>query len=265
MVAAKDQLMSSPPDPSQATKHGCIEAAAPARVRVMTWNIHGGVGPDRSHDLDRIIELIAFHKPDIIALQEIDSRGIRGAKGPPLAYVANACGAYTAEAQTIVAPDGNYGHALISRWPLADIVLHDISVGRWERRFAIEANVETPHGAVHVSAAHLGLWFTERRRQAAKLASLAVSDKPVFILLGDFNDWRHRGPVNRTLANVLPGCAFHRTFPARWPMFFLDRIYCRPAAALITSWVDAKGRFSSDHLPVFADIAIPAPGASQDG
>ena len=64
----------------------------PVKLRAMTWNIHGGVGPDHSHDLDRIIRLIEVHKPDIVALQEIDSRGKRGAKGPPLAYIAAAIG-----------------------------------------------------------------------------------------------------------------------------------------------------------------------------
>jgi endonuclease/exonuclease/phosphatase family metal-dependent hydrolase len=222
----------------------------------MTWNIHGGIGPDRTHDLDRIIKLITSHKPDIVALQELDSRGGRGANGLPLAYIADAVGAHVAEARTIVAPDGHYGHALISRWPMTSVVLHDISVGKWERRYAIEANVETPHGPVHVSAAHLGLWFTERRHQAAKLARIANSTKPLSIMLGDFNDWRRRGPVERALAGVLPARTVHRTFPARWPLFVLDRIYCRPGAALLSSWVDTEGRRASDHLPVFADIAL---------
>ena len=183
----------------------------------MTWNIHGGVGPDHSHDLDRIIRLIEVHKPDIVALQEIDSRGKRGAKGPPLAYIAAAIGGHVAEAQTIVAPDGHYGHALISRWPLDGIVLHDISVGRREARYAIEATVKSPYGPVHVCAVHLGLWSYERRDQVAKLVRIAACDAPVSLMMGDFNDWRLNGPVARTLSAMLPTCTVHRTFPARLP------------------------------------------------
>jgi endonuclease/exonuclease/phosphatase family metal-dependent hydrolase len=37
-------------------------------IRLMTWNIHGGVGPDRRFDLDRIAAVIRRHAPDILAL-----------------------------------------------------------------------------------------------------------------------------------------------------------------------------------------------------
>ena len=54
----------------------------------------------------------------------------------------------------------------------------------------------------------------------------------------------------------------HRTFPARWPLLRLDRIYCRPAQALIRSWIDPAACDASDHLPVIADIRLPTPAAS---
>lgn len=227
----------------------------------MTWNIHGGVGPDRKHDLARIIALIESHSPDVIALQEIDSRRGRGKPVLPLDYLAEALGAHTAECRTIVSHDGHYGHAIISRWPLKNIVVHDISFGRWERRNVIEADVATPFGQVNVSAVHLGLWFAERRHQAAKLAQIAASQHPVSIMMGDFNDWMWGGPVRRALADVLPGITEHRTFPSRWPLLLLDRIYCRPRAALLSSWTDPDGRRASDHLPVIADIALPKAGS----
>jgi endonuclease/exonuclease/phosphatase family metal-dependent hydrolase len=39
-------------------------------------------------------------------------------------------------------------------------------------------------------------------------------------------------------------------------MLLLDRIYSRPERAMVSSWVDPAGRAASDHLPVFADIAV---------
>ena len=88
-------------------------------VRVLTWNLHAGIGPDGRYDLGRIVGLVQKHDPDIVALQEIDSRG-RGEQSP-FAFLAQALGSHAAEAKTIVAPDGYYGHALISRWPLGAI------------------------------------------------------------------------------------------------------------------------------------------------
>jgi len=56
------------------------------------------------------------------------------------------------------------------------------------------------------------------------------------------------------LARKLPGRTRHRTFPARFPLFKLDRIYCRPASALLSSRVDPAARSISDHLPIIAEI-----------
>ena len=46
----------------------------PSTVRVMTWNIHGGIGVDGELALERIIEVIKRNEPDVVALQEVDSR-----------------------------------------------------------------------------------------------------------------------------------------------------------------------------------------------
>jgi endonuclease/exonuclease/phosphatase family metal-dependent hydrolase len=40
----------------------------------MTWNIHGGIGPDELHDLERMLAVVHRADPDILALQEVDSR-----------------------------------------------------------------------------------------------------------------------------------------------------------------------------------------------
>jgi len=230
--------------------------SAARTIRVMTWNIHGGRGPDGRRDLARVVGVIEAHKPDILALQEIDSRGRPKDAPPPLAYLTDALGVHQAEARTIIAEDGHYGHAVISRWPMTDVKLHDLSYWRFEKRYAIECDIETPFGPVNLSAVHLGLWFSERRRQARQLAKIAESSHRVSIMLGDFNDWPWRGPVGRLLERTLPARTYHRTWPSFCPMLLLDRIYSRPDGAISSSWTDPAGRFASDHLPVFADIDI---------
>jgi endonuclease/exonuclease/phosphatase family metal-dependent hydrolase len=228
------------------------------RIRLLTWNIHAGMGADRRYDLDRIVALLRRHDPDIMALQEIDSRG-RGNQ-PPMAVLAEAFGGHAAEARTITAPDGHYGHALISRWPFTSVALHDLSMRRREPRTAIEADIATPAGPLHLAAVHLGLWPGERRVQGAKLARMARSGAGPMVMLGDFNEWSPKGPVRRMLASLLPGRTRIRSFPARYPLLVLDRIYCRPVDALTESWTDTTARAASDHLPIIADIRL-APAA----
>lgn len=232
--------------------------AAPARpgrsIRVLTWNVHAGIGPDGRYDLPRIVALVRRHQPDIIALQELDSRG-RGITSP-FDYLSVALGTHAAEAKTISAPDGDYGHVLISRWPLTDIAIHDLSISRREPRRAIEATVRTPDGPLHLASVHLGLSFRERREQAAMLAAIAGTARHTTVMLGDFNDWFIYGAVRRSLATLLPGRTRLRSFPARWPLLMLDRIYCRPCTALLSAWTDPLACRVSDHLPVIADIRL---------
>ena len=233
-------------------------------VRVLTWNIHRGVDRRGRYDLLPIVQLVRRHDPDIVALQEIDSRGGRDLQIEPLSFLTQALGSHVAEARTLTAPDGHYGHALISRWPLGPPVLHDISVRRREPRYAIETTAATAAGPIHIAAVHLGLRIGERRRQAAKLAEIAAGAGETSVMLGDFNDWPWFWPwrdmVRRALAAALPGRTFHRTYPARCPLLMLDRIYCRPPGALMRSWTDPAARRLSDHLPVVAEIRVaPAP------
>ena len=225
-------------------------------VRIMTWNIHGGVGPDGRRDLERITELIKGHDPDIIALQEVDSRPRRHKPQPVFEAFAAALGSHCAEARLITAPDGDYGHVVISRWPFRQTARHDLSVKGREPRAAIEVTIETPSGRLHLVAAHLGLSLHERRYQTELLVSLARTGSDPSVLLGDFNDWVWRGSVRHALAACLPAWTQCRTFPAWLPVLALDRIYFRPSTLLVRSWTDKAARKASDHLPVIADIDL---------
>lgn len=233
-----------------------VPPAANGTIRLMTWNIHRGIGPDRRFDLDRIAAVIRRHAPDILALQELDTRGRDPMCLAPLRILAAPEGHF-AEARTIVASDGHYGHALFSRVPMGDIFVHDLSVRRREPRSAIEATLVTGGGPLHVVAVHLGLDIAERNRQARVLARLALEPKGIgTIMLGDFNDWFSFGQVRRTLAAVLPARTSIATFPARRPILKLDRIYSNVPGSVVNAWIDPEGRDCSDHLPLIADLKL---------
>jgi len=221
-------------------------------IRLATWNIHAGIGADRRYNLTRIIDLLRSHAPDIIALQEVDSRGRM--EDLPLDALTRALGEYSAEARTIVAPDGHYGHILLSHWPMHDVRLHDLSVPYREARFAIEAALDTPRGRLTVIAAHLGLRAGEGRQQIERLSKIIGTVSGPLVVVGDFNDWH--GHVRRTLLPLLPDRSRHKTFPARYPLLDIDGIYCRPAGLLSDSWIDLGGRRASDHLPVMANLSL---------
>ncbi|MEJ2374429.1 MAG: endonuclease/exonuclease/phosphatase family protein [Pseudolabrys sp.] len=224
-------------------------------LRVMTWNIHGALGRNPRFDLGRVVELVRNWDPDIVALQEVDSRRALAGGANPFEFLPGAVGLYGIGAKSVTTKDGDYGQILISRWPLRTQEVRDISYQEREPRRAIRADVETPAGPLRVVATHLGLSVRERRAQARALINLAAGEGPA-VVIGDFNDWFWPGSVRAVLSRILRGRTRYRTFPAPFPLLRLDRIYCRPGSAMVASFVDRAARSLSDHLPVVADLTM---------
>jgi endonuclease/exonuclease/phosphatase family metal-dependent hydrolase len=227
-------------------------------MRVMTWNIHGAVGRNPRFDLAAVLALIQRWSPDIIALQEVDSRRRLPDNGNPFTLLQDTLGKHGIGAKSITTADGDYGQMLISCCPILDSSVHDISWPEREPRRAIVAEVALPDGRARLVATHLGLAIHERRNQARTLLDIAGSAAIPTIVLGDFNDWFWPGSVRGVLSREFPGRSRHRTFPSLCPLLRLDRIYCRPREALLRSFVDPAARHISDHLPVIGDIALDA-------
>jgi endonuclease/exonuclease/phosphatase family metal-dependent hydrolase len=221
----------------------------------MTWNIHGGVGIDGRFDLGRIVDVIARHDPDVVALQEVDSRRSPSSERSPFDLIRDAVG-HGIAAKSLVTADGEYGQMIVSRWPLGEAEIHDITHRDREPRRAIETHVSTSVGSLRVVATHFGLSLSERRVQARRLVAIARRHETATVMLGDFNEWFWPASMRGALGRELPARTRHATFPSWYPIFRLDRIFCWPTKILRASYVDRSARRISDHLPVVADLDI---------
>jgi endonuclease/exonuclease/phosphatase family metal-dependent hydrolase len=228
-------------------------------VRVLTWNIHGAFGRNPRFDLTRVVELIDRWEPHIVALQEVDSRRDKHAGINPFEFLQRTLGEHGIGAKSITTADGDYGQMLISRWPMSETIIHDLSHPEREPRRAIASMIATPRGTLRLVATHLGLSVHERRGQTRKLLEIAGQAHPLTIVAGDFNDWLWPGSVRGALSRELPGRTRFRTYPSAWPLLRLDGIYCRPHSALVRSFTDREARHISDHLPVIADVRVVPP------
>lgn len=224
-------------------------------MRIMTWNIHGTVGTDGRRAPDRIADAIGAVQPDILALQEVDIRGDSLDPQTFFQLIEAHAGAHRHEVWTISHPQRRYGIALVSRWPIEAATAVDLAYRRREPRGAIDARIATPEGSVRVIATHLGLSRAERIEQLARLDGLLGEVRGPTIALGDFNDWRDPGHVGRVLRPQLPHCFTSRTFPSRFPVFPLDRIFLSQHFEAIRTSV-ALHPSSSDHLPIMVDAAL---------
>lgn len=114
-------------------------------------------------------------------------------------------------------------------------------------------------------ATHLGLGGAERaaqiRRIAERVDQSLTEETPAgpLILLGDLNEWHPLHPRFAPLRARFDAAPARRTWPARWPLLALDRIWYRGGLRLETLEVvhTPPARCASDHLPLRAALSLP--------
>lgn len=229
------------------------------RLRIASYNVHGCVGTDGAHDEARVARAIGALAADAVGLQEVPfQRTAEGAFGP-LALLDGLPG-YRAICAPIERRDGVWhGNALLTRAPVARAQSICLSVKRCEPRTALEVELSLEGTRCRVITTHLGLRPVERRHQVrALLRHLACDRELITVLLGDFNEWFLRGRPLRWLERYFGRGRALATYPSRWPLFALDRVWVHPGAKLLGYRVarEPPFRVASDHLPIVAEIAV---------
>lgn len=240
-------------------------ASEPSRIIVASYNVHRCVGRDGRADCDRVAAVLRELAPDVVALQEIESPRRHHGGLDQLEHLACATGLHAIAGPTLLRYTGDYGNALLTRWPPRAVRRIDLKVPGREPRGALDSELLTPDGPMRIIATHLGLRAGERRAQiGALLRALGQHDTPLTILLGDFNHWLPAFRSLRELDRLLGRAAVLRTFPAWRPLLALDRVWVRPASALLEVHVHATplARAASDHLPVHATVTFGAAAAA---
>lgn len=222
-------------------------------LRLATWNVHGFVGTDGRRDVDRVARVLAAVDADVVGLQEVTRNG----EVDPLERLARATGHRSVYGATRPWRDGLFGNALLSRLPVEAVVRHDVSVPGREARGLLEVRLRRGASKLRVLVTHFGLRFGERARQVAVVLDLLrdATDDAV-VLMGDFNEWRPRAFALAELHAWFGYAPPARSFPSRFPLLALDRIWARPREALdeVRAVREGEARVASDHLPVVARL-----------
>jgi endonuclease/exonuclease/phosphatase family metal-dependent hydrolase len=232
-------------------------------VRVVTYNIHTCVGVDRRYDPGRIAAVLREIDADIACLQEVDARRGNGRYADQWAYLGEATGCRVIAGTSTRDQTGRFGNAILTRLPVLTARSIDLTVGGYERRGAIDADLLFGDRVLRVIATHFGLHAGERRLQANRLMAALGGNLPphrreaeAVLLMGDLNEWRGRSGAIRALDRELGPSAAERTFPSWMPVLALDRIYADGPAVLreVGVYRSPIARLASDHLPLVGNL-----------
>jgi endonuclease/exonuclease/phosphatase family metal-dependent hydrolase len=225
-------------------------------LRLASYNVHRAIGRDRRTMPRRILEVLREIDADVIALQEVEASetGV-----DMLAWLAAETGFHAVAGTTLIRHDGHFGNGLLSRCPIRNTQLCDLSWRGREPRGAIAADIVCNGSGLRVVATHLGLRPAERRAQVYQLLQL-FSWKPEdrAVLLGDLNEWFLWGRPLRRLHRYFKRTAAPPTFPATFPVHALDRVWAHPRSMLRRVHVHKSrcARIASDHLPIVATLEL---------
>lgn len=212
-------------------------------VRVLTINTHKGFSwLNRRFILPELREAVRTLSSDIVFLQEVLGTHHRHGErydnwpdAPHYEFLADTMWPDFAYGRNAVYPDGHHGNALLSKFPILHHENLDVSITGTEERGLLYTILDVPGQLdLHAICVHLGLREGHRREQLRLLCRLLdqlPADEPV-IVAGDFNDWRQRADTQLARCELKEAFveaygAPARSFPARFPLLRLDRIYIR--------------------------------------
>ncbi|MBP1804444.1 endonuclease/exonuclease/phosphatase family protein [Rubellimicrobium aerolatum] len=230
------------------------------RLRLASYNIRKAVGLDWKRRPERILSVLDEIDADVVVLQEADKRLGQRPAAIPLGLLA-AHGRFVHLDPGPGPSLGWHGNAILLRRGLGCEVAQLVELPGLEPRGAIVARIrpEIGRGEFTLVAAHLGLQRGSRHRQMAALLEATRDARMPVVIAGDLNErapGRLLAPFPRDLRLVSPGPSFH----ASRPFVALDHMILGGAVRAVRSEVHASplSHVASDHLPIWADLAVGA-------
>lgn len=221
-------------------------------MRIVSWNVHAFRDTAFRWVGDEFVAALERCEADVLALQEIDALTRPGAERLPLDALRDRY-PHQQVTYTIENRLRRYGHALLSRLPLARCEVHDVTGRGLEVRRVLDATLASGRGPLRLLSAHLDLAPWARRTQLRALAALARARDEPTLLVGDLNVLR-AGAVQRGVGDALRLVTSPATFPASRPRFALDRVLCRPHDLVHRVRIAALPARLSDHLALEIEV-----------
>lgn len=250
--------------------------------RMMSFNIHNGIGTDGVYDLQRIADVIADVDPDVVALQEVHDQNRADWEGEsPTNWDAQhellakwlGMDFITFGAQRDWSIEDGYrrraGNAILSKRPILESTVYpyEAQESAITERNTVETRLSVAGTDIWVYNTHLNQNQGEyTMAQAEQLLDIAATHNGPKILAGDFNMFDGReiyDTVAAEFTDVLkevgedgPTAPAHSDPP--WGPYRLDYIFASDSSIIRGGErIMYETEYSpSDHRPVVADLMV---------
>ena len=248
----------------------------PAELRVLVYNIHAGKDAAGVDNLDRVAALVRETRADVVLLQEVDRLTTRSGKVDQLGELERRTGFHGAFGKTLDYQGGDYGIALLSRWPIRGDSLVRLPVdppqaragGSYEPRGALVARIAMPGRELRVINTHLDASREDSyRRQEVRTvlgeASVREGGESAAITLvgGDFNaepgTATHRAMTDGGFRDAWQECGAGDpgfTFPAAGPVKRIDYLFVGGGGNARCANARVVESGASDHRPLLVTL-----------
>jgi endonuclease/exonuclease/phosphatase family metal-dependent hydrolase len=248
-------LFAAPAAPRPAPPTGRVS------LRVMSYNIHVGIGMDKKLDLARIAEVIRRHRADIVGLQEVDRGVERTGRVDEIRELARLTGMDYAFAHNLDYQGGQYGVAVLSRFPILAIDHRRFANRRErERRGFIRVEVEVAGRRLNFVTTHLDYQFLDGRVFETEQLLKALGEvRGPLIVAGDFNEEPPGGAYEMMLrAGFADGwtqaTTAGLTYPADKPAKRIDYVFYRNLGGDVRAAATVPDTLASDHRPLVVSL-----------
>jgi endonuclease/exonuclease/phosphatase family metal-dependent hydrolase len=242
-------------------------------VRVLVYNVHAGKDAAGKESVRRIADVVKSVDPDIVLLQEVDKGTKRSGGVDQPAEYGKLTGLNVAFGRSLDYDGGEYGIAVLSRWPIRrDTTIHlpvdppqERSGGSHEPRVAMSLRIDAPFGPLdlfntHIDASGEDRWRLQEIKTIQRIVKDALNGNARVLVGGDFNSTPD-SPVQAELRangfhDAWPTCGVGEGFsyPTDVPRKRIDYLFLESGLECMSARViDAD---ASDHRPVIFTLRL---------
>lgn len=250
----------------------------PMKLKIMTYNICSGhhfieeagyvPGTTSPYDLKQCIQVIQGVTPDILGLNEVDNHAERTFGDCQTQLISDATGMNGFFGKALNFPVGDYGNAVLSRFPIVKTDVFPIpdpqirdECAYYESRSVTRVKLDVMGQEVTVLQTHFGLAIAEQQNAQQTLLALLDQETGPVIVMGDFNIRPNNFLLNPLRERLIDTAVLRSDYFKTFPSYPTDYPDCKIDYVFVSKHftplhLEVIQTRASDHMPYMVELEL---------